>query len=522
MKFKFFITYLLFVLGSITFAQNFSQMLVNGGKSGNLTYLTKRANDFVSASELSEIIGRPYSTDNKNKIEINSGNSKIKFTAQNQFLIVSSNKYSGPQIFQLPISTMLVNNQIYIPIQYSIHYLNDFLDVNLSYDQFSKTLNIENNNLNKNEFVEDLSDYNSEAINSFDLFGLEIEKKFNGTQITFKSNKKIHRHTKSIVNNKLLVTISGITIFPQIDKNTLVDGLVKNVEIKKITDLTTQFEFALNKGYTNADSFIDQETNDLIISVQNETYKRKEIDFEKEAEKWLFDVIVIDAGHGGKDPGAIGVTGTREKDVNLGIAKKLGNLIERKMPDVKIIYTRKDDRFVELFKRGKIANENNGKLFISIHCNSLPKKRSSIRGYETYLLRPGRTDEAIRIAEAENKVIEYEDNPNLYQELTDENFILVSMAHSANMRYAEKFSDILNQEMLKNGTIPSRGIKQAGFYVLVGASMPGILFESGYLSNRKDEAYLKSRKGQIEIARRMFYSIQTYKKYYEEMMQHEL
>ena len=522
MKIKLSITYILILFIGISYAQNFMKMSVTGGNSNSLTYITKRSNDFVSASELAKVLGKNYSTDSKTKIEFQSANSKVKFTAQNQFLLITSQRFNGVQVYQLPISTMLVNNDIYIPIQYSIHYLNDFLDVNLNYNQYSKTLNITSVPKDENAYVEDLSNYNNESISNFDLFGLEIEKKFNGTQITFKSNKNIHRHTKSIVNNKLIVTISGITIFPEIANDVIVDGLVRKIEVKKLTDLTTQFEFSLKKGFTNADSFIDQETNDLIISVQNETYQRKEIDYEKEAEKWLFDVVVIDAGHGGKDPGAIGITKVREKDVNLGIATKLGNLIQRQMPDVKVVYTRKTDKFVELFKRGKIANENNGKLFISIHCNSLPKKRRSVRGYETYLLRPGRTDEAIKIAETENKVIEFEDNPHLYQELTDENFILVSMAHSANMRYAEKFSEILNDEMRKNGVIPSRGIKQAGFYVLVGASMPGILFEAGFLSNRKDEAFLKSRKGQTEIARRMFYSIKAYRKYYEEIMQQEL
>lgn len=521
MKSIFLIIYIFIFFNSGFFAQNFLQMSVKGGNSESLTYITKRSNDFVSAAELSAILGKPYNLD-KREIEIRSGKSQITFTAQNQFILLSSDRYSNTRIFQLPISTIFVNNEIFIPIQYSIYYLNDILNADITYDKSSKTLSIYKNASSESEYVEDLSGYNSEIIKSYDLFGVEIEKKFNGTQITFKSNKKIHQHTKSIINNRLLVTISGVTIYPEIEKNIVPGGLIKKTEIKKITDLTTQFEFSLKRGFTNADSFIDQETNDLIISVQKETFKKKEIDYEKEAERWLFDVVVIDPGHGGKDPGAIGVTGVREKDVNLAIAKKLGKLIETKLPDVKVVYTRKTDKFVELFKRGKIANENNGKLFISIHCNSVPKKKSSVSGFETYLLRPGRTAEAIRIAEAENKVIEFEDNPDLYQELTDENFILVSMAHSANMRYSEKFSDILNQEMKKNRKIPSRGIKQAGFYVLVGASMPGILFEAGYLSNRSDERYLKSYKGQAEIARLMFNSIKTYKKYYENVMKQEL
>ena len=95
------------------------------------------------------------------------------------------------------------------------------------------------------------------------------------------------------------------------------------------------------------------------------------------------------------------------------------------MKDVKVVYTRKHDTFIELYKRGKIANDNNGKLFISIHCNSTPKKNSEANGFEVYLLRPGKTQDAIEIAEMENAVIQYEADPKRYQKLTDENFILV-------------------------------------------------------------------------------------------------
>jgi len=216
------------------------------------------------------------------------------------------------------------------------------------------------------------------------------------------------------------------------------------------------------------------------------------------------------------------VNGVKEKDINLGVALKLGKQIEKEMKDVKIVYTREKDTFIELYKRGKIANEEGGKLFISIHCNSTAKKPSNDSRFEVYLLRPGRTSEAISIAERENSVIQYEENPERYEKLTDENFILVTMAHSAYMKYSEKFSDILNKQMGVDMSIPSRGIKQAGFYVLVGASMPSVLVETGFLSNKKDADYLKSSKGQNEIAGAIFKAIKSFREYYEKMMEAEL
>jgi len=171
--------------------------------------------------------------------------------------------------------------------------------------------------------------------------------------------------------------------------------------------------------------------------------------------------------------------------------------------------------------RGKIANENNGKLFISIHCNSTPKKPSNANGFEVYLLRPGRTKEAISIAEFENSVIQFEENPNRYEKLTDENFILVSMAHSSYMKYSERFAEYLHKEFDQHPTLSSRGVKQAGFYVLVGASMPSVLIESGFLSNTNDAKHLSTSTGQQKFAEYVFNGIKKYRESYELEMQDE-
>jgi N-acetylmuramoyl-L-alanine amidase len=228
---------------------------------------------------------------------------------------------------------------------------------------------------------------------------------------------------------------------------------------------------------------------------------------------------VLDAGHGGHDPGSIGVTGMPEKTITLGIVLKLGNLITRNLPGVRVVYTRKDDRFVELDKRGKIANEAGGKLFISVHANSLPRKPNPTRGFEVYLLRPGRTEEAVAIAERENSVIALEEGyEERYKQLTEENFILVTMAQSAYVKASEVFADLTQKEMASRTGIPNRGVKQAGFYVLVGAAMPNVLVETAYLSNRQDERFLKSDAGQLKIAEALLSAIKSYKKEYEKLL----
>ncbi|MEP7233759.1 MAG: N-acetylmuramoyl-L-alanine amidase [Ignavibacteriota bacterium] len=227
------------------------------------------------------------------------------------------------------------------------------------------------------------------------------------------------------------------------------------------------------------------------------------------------DVIVIDAGHGGKDPGAIGTNGYQEKQATLAIARKLGELLESDLPEIKVVYTRKSDKFVELYRRGEIANQNKGKLFISIHCNSTPEKPTKAGGIATYILRPGKTDAAIKVAARENAVIEFEKNKNRYAALSDIDFILTSMSRSQDVKYSEKFGALVQKELKKSVGLKNNGVEQAGFFVLVGASMPNVLIETAFISNPTEEALLKSRSGQLKYAKGILEAIKKYKLQYE-------
>lgn len=227
------------------------------------------------------------------------------------------------------------------------------------------------------------------------------------------------------------------------------------------------------------------------------------------------DVIVLDAGHGGKDPGAIGTNGYKEKQATLAIVLQLGKLIEKELPDTKVVYTRATDKFIELYRRGEIANEHKGKLFVSIHCNSTPEKPTKAGGMATYILRPGKTDAAIRVAARENAVISFEKDKSRYDALSDIDFILTSMSRAQDVRFSEKFASQV-QKSLKSGVgLKSNGVEQAGFFVLVGASMPNALIETAYISNPKEEALLKSEDGQKKFAQAILEAIKKYKAIYE-------
>jgi N-acetylmuramoyl-L-alanine amidase len=229
-----------------------------------------------------------------------------------------------------------------------------------------------------------------------------------------------------------------------------------------------------------------------------------------EKKKWELDVIVLDPGHGGEDAGALSINGYKEKDIALAIAKKVKDQLKEVMPSTRVIMTRTDDTFIELYRRGHIANQYKGKLFISIHCNSMPTKPHPANGCESYILRPGRNSEAVRVAEKENGSIKLEKEQSSYENLNEEKLIVATMAQAAFVRFSERFAAVLQKNVAKNTKMYNRGVNQAGFLVLVGASMPNVLFETGFLSNSTDEKILISDAGQNNIAEGIVKAIITY------------
>lgn len=231
--------------------------------------------------------------------------------------------------------------------------------------------------------------------------------------------------------------------------------------------------------------------------------------------RWSLDVIVIDAGHGGKDAGAEGVNGAYEKDVTLAIARKLRDALRRELPNTKVVMTRETDEFIELYRRTEIANDAGGKLFMSIHCNSMPSKPHPAHGCETYILRPGRNDDAARVAQRENASVRFEDRSTRYKSMTEDQIIVATMAQRSFVRFSELLASSIQGEVTTTCPLADRGVSQAGFFVLVGASMPNVLVETGFLSNTSDAQYLASSKGQSAMAESLARAISRYAREYQ-------
>ena len=231
------------------------------------------------------------------------------------------------------------------------------------------------------------------------------------------------------------------------------------------------------------------------------------VDLTKEKNKWEFNTIIIDPGHGGKDPGSIGYRGTKEKDITLDVAKRLAKKIQKNLR-VKTILTRDEDVWMRIQDRTRLANDKNGRLFISIHANSVEDRRAS--GFETYMIGTNKNAAAVRTAARENAVLDLEDANST--KLTDEDLITATMAQSGFAKQSEQFAALVQEEMDKRLQSKNRGVKQAGFYVLMGASMPNVLIELGFISNPNEEKKLNSSSYRDMLATSIYYAILKYQK----------
>lgn len=224
------------------------------------------------------------------------------------------------------------------------------------------------------------------------------------------------------------------------------------------------------------------------------------------------DVVVIDAGHGGKDHGTSGKK-VKEKDLALSIALKVGNYIEQNVPGVKVIYTRTDDRYLSLDERADIANKAKADLFICIHANANPNRMAY--GTETYVMGLHKDESNLAVAKRENSVIllddDYHERYEGFDPNSPESYILFTLTQSAFQASSLSFAQKVEDQFKNRVGRVSRGVKQAGFLVLWRTTMPSVLIETGFLSNSTEEKFLSSDEGQNLIASGIYRAFKEYK-----------
>ena len=471
---------------------------------------------YVSMNDAAAKLDLPFSrSDADQKLEIRFAGQRIKLTAQNPFVVITEMATNLSDVYLSPQEVFRTDTTYYAPLSIFPNIFDKFIPTVASPDTVTFVTNP-----------------TTVPTPQYDIAGLQVEKKMNGYLVTVLANRKLGDYESWLNENGwFFLTVANAKADTNAIKRAETYGAIRQI-LTFQSPTSVQLTFRVSPDVVPpVDVVVDSTTNNLLISLRTESKavraelqkKRKEIlqkqreELEQNRIRYKLDVIVLDAGHGGKDPGTIGVTGVREKDVALGITLKLGALIQKNLKGVKVVYTRKTDKFVELYRRGQIANEAGGKLFVSIHCNSMPRKPSRANGFEIYLLKPEKTERAIEIARAENDVVKLEDNYQKHykEKLTAEDFIILTMAQNAYVKYSERFAEIAAESMSKSLKIKNSGVHQAGFLVLVGASMPNVLVETGYLSNKKEEKVLASKKGQERIAEALFEGIKEYKSIYE-------
>ena len=423
-----------------------------------------------------------YENEERKKLVIYIYGHKIKISGNSSFIIIDDVAY------QMSQHAKVILKDLYVPAEGFISILKTTILPGINFDYKKELLDID--------------------VIKFNISGVHIDTKSNGTIIKLETKKSFsNRNISSFINKHgwLYLTVAGATVDTFTINTALTRGVVRQVESDQIGK-TAQVAFKLGGEVLSHEWYQSLDPSEIVITLRTPLGKVTEhIDDVKK--RWRLDTVVLDAGHGGKDPGAIGKYGVQEKDVVLDITKRTGRLLEKS--GIKVFYTRDEDVFVPLLERTKMANESNGKLFVSIHANA--NKNRKIQGFETFLLRPGKSEDAIEVASRENSVIKLEEFTDKYADLTGEALIMATMAQSMFMKESEDLASIIQMELDKRLNTPNRGVKQAGFYVLIGASMPNVLVEVGFLSNPSEEKKLKQSNHKQRIAESIYEAIKQFK-----------
>ncbi len=449
---------------------------------------------YISAKDLSQSLSsKLYENAERKKLVLYITGKKVKISGNTSFVMIDDQPYQMSQI------TRVEPHDLYVPAEDFLNILKSTVLPGINFDRKKEFLDID--------------------VIRFNITGISIDVKSNGTIIRLNTRKPFsERNISSFINRHgwYYLTIAGAMVDTTSINNGLARGVIRRIESDQIGE-TAQVAFKLGSKVISHEWYQSLDPNQIVITLRTPLGKIKER-IENVKERQRLDTVVLDAGHGGKDPGSRGKYGTKEKDVVLDITKRIGRLLE-KNTRIKVIYTRDEDVFVPLIKRTKMANDADGKVFVSIHANSNNNRK--IQGYETYLYSLAKSDDAIEVASRENSVIQFEEKAGQYKDLSGEKLILATMAQSMFLKESENLAAIIQMELDKKLTTPNRGVKQAGFYVLYGASMPNVLVEVGFISNPAEEKKLKQGEYRQMIAEAVYEGIKHFKYSREKLLAEE-
>ncbi|MBT4808448.1 MAG: N-acetylmuramoyl-L-alanine amidase, partial [Candidatus Marinimicrobia bacterium] len=326
---------------------------------------------YVSTKGLSRILAKrdPFVNEARGKMVLYLGNHRIKISGNSSYVLVDE------QVYQMPMHAIRTQNDIFLPAEAFFDIVKRTTLPGINYDPRRMVLDID--------------------MKEFTITGVKISQKANGTILRIQTRNKFPEGNISSFFHEngwfYLTIVGGLADTTEIRRSDT-RGVVRSIAADQLGE-TAQLAFQMRAKVQSHELYQSNNPGEIVISLRT-PMNNSAARIKRVKDRWKLDTVVLDAGHGGKDPGTTGRKGTKEKDIALDIVKRVGLLLE-KNTKLKVIYTREEDVFIPLWKRTKMANESNGKVFVSVHLNANPNKTAY--GFETYLLRPGKTEDAIEV-----------------------------------------------------------------------------------------------------------------------------
>jgi len=409
------------------------------------------------------------------RVRFTVGAHRMEFIPENPFVIVDED------IVHLPVPPQMLDGAIYVPLDLLLPYVASFVQGELKWKRDKPN-----------------------------ILGLSVEKRANGTLIVLRTAEPL-RSEAALASGWLHLTLYRGRLDTVAVEAVRPEGAVREVKAYQYSH-SAQISFRLKPGISDYQIYPSPDPKKVVVLLwEGKTGKEPQ----RKQELWAYHTVVLDPGHGGEDRGAVGPTGLEEKEVVLDVALRLAKLLREEL-GVQVVLTRTEDVFVPLHERARIAVNGGGQLFISIHCNS--SRNSKAGGVETYFLSDAKTEDAREVARRENASLRFEE---AIPSLKDGDFtlrdILTDMLSDQFLKESQKLAACIQEELVRTLGLEDRGVKQAGFYVMLGteAAMPGALVELGFISNPREERLLRTSAFRRKAALALFRAIRSFKEQQE-------
>jgi N-acetylmuramoyl-L-alanine amidase len=462
----------------VVFGRGYSQAQIKSMTIGKV--------EFIPLREITKIFEIKLEWDPiTKKVQLSADKNVIEFVVGNPVVLVNSD------LRRMTTAPRFREGAIVVPLEFITEIVGDVVNVRVDWDPLNRILKMLGGDLS--------------------ILGLRHYSDPKYTRIVIDTIKPLKYEASQTLSKDIEINITGGRLNPEECSLEINDKLVKSVRAIQGEE-SAKIVIALKEA-VNYDTFTLRNPDRIVIGLKPLAPGPIPL-----LESLKVRTIVLDPGHGGKDPGAIGPNGLKEKDVTLDIAKRLKKLLVERL-GVRVVLTREDDYFVPLAERTGLANNNKADLFISIHTNASPEsKRGKGGGFEVYFHSLALDEESRQVAARENLARLYEEGGSLQDPSGDLYFILWDLAQNEFMKESSELAEIIQSELDRKLSIINRGVKQAPFYVLAGSTMPAVLVEVAFISNWREERMLRKAQFKEDITEALCNSVTIYKKRFEEKM----